>query len=154
MKSKFTFWIRIISIPRSFLIVPNYFFLFNLLTRYIRVPLLQGCIYFPLTYIAYIAFQKLLLTKKIIILKIYVDKVQLSNGLLITDSESALKSSFFSCRNFFKPLGLSFGIKDSKHLKPSTNEVLEMEYHSLEKSREYECDFKQVSLLCILSWFK
>jgi len=51
----------------------------------------------------------------------------------------------FCEKNFFKPLGIAFGIKDSKHLKPSTNDVLEKEFHLMEKSREYSINFSQLS---------
>jgi len=51
----------------------------------------------------------------------------------------------FCEKNFFKPLGMALGIKDSKHLKPSTNDVLEKEFHLMEKSREYSINFSQLS---------
>ena len=40
---------------------------------------------------------------------------------------------------------MAFGIKDSKHLKPSTNDVLEKEFHAMEKSRDYSSNFSQVT---------
>jgi len=38
----------------------------------------------------------------------------------------------------FKPIGLSLGIKNSKHTKPATNEVLEREFNLFKKDKTYQ----------------
>lgn len=68
--------------------------------------------------------------------------------MIIKSSDGDIDNSLFIViffRNFFKPLGIALGIKDSKHLKPPTNDILEKEHSLLEKSRDYSSNFKQVS---------
>jgi hypothetical protein len=42
---------------------------------------------------------------------------------------------YFS-RYCFRPLGLAFGIKDSKHSKPPSNDVLEAEFQRAKKEKK------------------
>ena len=53
----------------------------------------------------------------------------------------------FIFRYIFKPLGLSFGIKDSKHIKPSTNSVLEKEFSLTKKNKSYQINIPKVIVL-------
>jgi len=48
-------------------------------------------------------------------------------------------------RFIFKPLGVSLGIKDSKHPRPATNTVLEQEYTLAKNNKSYEINIDELS---------
>jgi hypothetical protein len=49
-------------------------------------------------------------------------------------------------RYIFKPLGLAFGIKDSKHAKPSTNSVLENQFNLSKRTKSYQIDIPKLAV--------
>ena len=51
----------------------------------------------------------------------------------------------FLFRFLFKPLGVSLGIKDSRHPRPATNHVLEEEFSLSKSDKSYIVDIDGVS---------